>query len=119
MPTQYATLPVVNKEERIIIDAKYYPILIKAKWYLPSGMYNPSQRPFTFDPDTRPEPQRNKSGKRFVSLERALMKPTQRQFVKHLNGNLLDCRKVNMELVTTRDAAATRDVNPNFAMMKT
>ena len=117
MPSNYATLPIVNKEERIIIDAKYLPILKRYKWYLPSGGHNPSPRPFTYDPDTRPLAERNKSGKRFVSLERALMRPKERQWVKHLNGNLLDCRKENMVFVHRKDDAVVRSLNFSYLLL--
>lgn len=114
MPPKYAALPIVNTDKHIIIDAQYYPILKQFRWYIAKGPNAQAPRPHTFEVDDRLKALRNKSGRRSVSLERALMKPKERQWVKHLNGNLLDCRKENMVFVDRKDDAGVKKVSPEI-----
>ena len=94
----YATLPVVNDDRRIIIDAALYPALSKHSWYIPKGFHNANPRPFT----SLPLP----SGKlKYVALARCIAGAKGRQFPKHINGNALDCRGENIALMVTRGEA--------------
>lgn len=97
MSATYALLPVVNHDKKIIIDASHYPILCRYRWYVPRGRYAGNPRPFTYV---------KKDGKeRQLRLARIITKAPDGMYPKHINGNALDCRRENMELVSWRDDA--------------
>lgn len=99
MSATYALLPIVNDDRRIIVDSTIHAILCRYRWYIPRGRYAGNPRPFTYV---------KKDGKyRQLRLARAITKAPEGLYPKHLNGNALDCRMENMELVFWKDDAGS------------
>lgn len=97
MNNRYAILPVVNSDQVIIIDATLYSTLRRHRWYIPKGLYAGNPRPYTIVKKNRK--------RRQLRLARIITKAPEGRYPKHLNGNFLDCRRGNIELVSWRDDA--------------
>lgn len=98
MTDTYALLPIVNDHRKIIVDACLHPILSRHSWYIPRGVYAGNSRPFTIVKKNGKDSQ--------LRLARIITKAPEGMFPKHLNGNALDCRRGNIQLVSRRDDAA-------------
>ena len=97
MDGRFATLPIVNSDRVVIIDHHLHPLLSRHRWYLPKSSYSGTPRPFTIS---------HEGGKaKHYRLARLLTKAGPREFPKHLNGDVFDCRKGNLVLVDRKDDA--------------
>lgn len=100
MTNAYKLLPIVNNAKSIVVDAPLYPILSRYRWYLPKSHYAGTPRPYTII---------NRNGKYHqLRLARSITKASDHQYPKHLNGDPLDCRRGNLELVSTRAEAGLK-----------
>jgi len=99
MPVAYALLPVVNDDRSIIVDAPLHPTLSRYRWYMPKTQYAGAPRPYTIV--------RNGGKYRQLRLARIIMKASDGLYPKHLNGNVLDCRRGNIELISRKDDAGS------------
>ena len=97
MSSTYALLPVVNSDEVIIIDAPLHAILKRYSWCIPKGIDAGNPGPFTRVKENGKERQ--------WALARVVTKAPYGLYPKHLNGNFLDCRRANIELVDIKDEA--------------
>lgn len=106
MNYSYALLPAVNDERHIIIDASLHPVLSRYRWYIPKGPCAGNPRPFTIV--------RKGTKERQLRLARIVTKAPDGLYPKHLNGNPLDCRGENIELVSRKDDAGSFCRSPTF-----
>ena len=88
-------LPIKNEIDRcILIDDEDAPVLSRYHWYTP------------IDPKAIPRPytwiQQEGKHPKTPRLARILTKAKRGQYVQHINGDPLDCRKENLRLVESQ-----------------
>lgn len=102
MKYRYAILPITNSDKKTLIDADLFSTLSIHRWHIPKGRYAGNPRPFTTI--------RNNGKARQIRLARVITNAAKDLYPKHLNGNPLDCRRENIELVENKDKAGPEQV---------
>ena len=101
-----ASLPIVNDDRRILIDADLFPVLSRHRWYLSKEPYSLAPRPYTFARDAE-------GRKRGQVLARLVSHAGKGEYVEHRNGDSLDCRRQNLRLVGTKEGAGPSRACPD------
>ena len=111
--THVAYLPIVRDTRKIIIDADLHHILRRCRWCIPKNTRTTTKgiRPYT-------NIKMRDGSRRHVILARWIAKPPYGKFVKHLNYDMLDCRRVNLELVPNKEDAGPRNVHREYGQGK-
>ena len=103
-----STLSIVDDRERIIVDDDVAELISKYDWRIKARYKIGNPRPYTFIP------RRDRSKwPKTVFLARLVADAKEGQFVQHLNGNTLDCRRENLRFVATRNEAG-RNNRPTY-----